>query len=548
MSDVNPVVESGDAQSAGSNPGAGIHYGIKELLSILPSSSSKEDIDLVTKAYAFAEKAHTGHMRFSGEPYMVHLFETAKSLAELSMGAETIAAGLLHDSIEDRGVRDEEIRREFGEEILFLIQGVTKLGELKYRGLERHTESLRKLFVATSQDIRVVIIKLMDRLHNIRTLSFVPKEKQGRIAAETLEIYVPIADRLGMGKFKQELEDLSFPYVYPKEYEEALSLMKQKKNETERRLEKILNTLRKELAQQRVTNFRTERRLKGLYSLYRKYERKGRDIEKIHDLSALRIIVPTIADCYRVLGIVHSLWRPLPGEIKDYIAFPKPNGYQSLHTKILTGDGGIAEIQIRTEDMHRTAEYGIASHGLYKENVGYKDKTPGGEHSSYLQWVRQLLPLLSRLPTLRSSLPAGAAAAKEEEKKEQKTPRWLKEIAETQNFVSGSKEFLEDLKSDFFSHRVFVFTPKGDVIDLPIDSSPVDFAYAVHSDIGDHMAGVKVNGKMVALDTRLHNGDIVEIITKLSAHPTSKWVDLAKTALARKHIRNVLEKQSSKIK
>src|SRR3989344_905327 len=484
MSDVNPVVESGDAQSAGSNPGAGIHYGIKELLSILPSSSSKEDIDLVTKAYAFAEKAHTGHMRFSGEPYMVHLFETAKSLAELSMGAETIAAGLLHDSIEDRGVRDEEIRREFGEEILFLIQGVTKLGELKYRGLERHTESLRKLFVATSQDIRVVIIKLMDRLHNIRTLSFVPKEKQGRIAAETLEIYVPIADRLGMGKFKQELEDLSFPYVYPKEYEEALSLMKQKKNETERRLEKILNTLRKELAQQRVTNFRTERRPKGLYSLYRKYERKGRDIEKIHDLSALRIIVPTIADCYRVLGIVHSLWRPLPGEIKDYIAFPKPNGYQSLHTKILTGDGGIAEIQIRTEDMHRAAQYGIASHGLYKERVNSNLK-PGTERGSYFQWVRQILPLLTRLPVLPTGRRGNPASA-EPDAPAKSVPRWLKEIAETQTAVSWSEEFLENLKSDFFSHRVFVFTPRGDVIDLPIDSSPVDFAYAVHSDIGDH--------------------------------------------------------------
>jgi len=547
MSSVNPVVDFDSAQDAEDNSSAKTHYGVKELISILPSSS-KEDINLITRAYAFAEKAHAGHMRFSGEPYTVHLFETAKSLAELGMGAETIAAGLLHDSIEDTKVRDEEIEHEFGEEILFLIHGVTKLGELKYRGLERHTESLRKLFVATSQDIRVVIIKLMDRLHNMRTLQFVPEEKRGRIASETLEIYVPIADRLGMGKLKQELEDLSFPYVHPKEYAEATTLMKEKKIETERRLEKIVNALRKELARQKIIAFRTERRLKGLYSLYRKYERKGHDIEKIHDLSALRIIVPTIADCYQVLGIVHSLWHPIPGEIKDYIAFPKPNGYQSLHTKIHTGDGGIAEIQIRTEEMHRTAEYGVASHGIYKERVGKKEKNPDGERSSYLQWVRQMLPILTRLPAFRSSLPTTAASLKEEGEKKERVPRWLKEIAETQTAVSGSKEFLEDLKSDFFSHRVFVFTPKGDVIDLPIDSSPVDFAYAVHSDIGDRMAGVKVNGKMVALDTRLRNGDIVDIITKPSAHPTAKWIDFARTAIARKHIRNALEKQNSKIK
>ncbi|HEY4517957.1 MAG TPA: HD domain-containing protein [Candidatus Paceibacterota bacterium] len=509
---------------------------VKDILSSIPSSR-KEDIELITKAYAFAEKAHEGHTRFSGEPYTVHLFETAKGLAELGMGAETIAAGLLHDSIEDRKVSEEEVEKEFGDEILFLIRGVTKLGTLKYRGMERHTESLRKLFVATSQDIRVVIIKLMDRLHNMRTLQYVPIEKQKRIAQETLEIYVPIADRLGMGKIKQELEDLAFPYVYPKEYEETKQLLKQKNKEKDR-LEKIHRTLQKGLAVRGITKFHTEYRLKGLYSLYRKYERKNRDIENIHDILALRIIVPTVADCYQVLGVVHSLWRPIPGEIKDYIAFPKPNGYQSLHTKILTGeDGGITEIQIRTTDMHRTAEYGIASHGLYKERQDKKSSEKG----SYFQWVRQILPLLTRLPLLRNAKTETGEGA------EVSVPRWLKEIAETQSEASGSEEFLENLKSDFFSHRVFVFTPRGDVIDLPMDASPIDFAYAVHSDIGDHMAGVKVNGKMVALDTMLHNGDIVEIVTKPSAHPSVKWVELAKTALARKHIRAVLEKEVQKL-
>ena len=514
---------------------------VKELISILPSSG-KEDTDLITKAYAFAEKAHAGHERFSGEPYIVHLLATAKGLAELGMGAETIAAGLLHDSIEDTPTTEDDIEKEFGAEILFLIRGVTKLGELKYRGMERHTESLRKLFVATSQDIRVVIIKLLDRLHNMRTLQFVPKEKQLRIAQETLEVYVPIADRLGMGNIKQELEDLAFPYVYPKEYEKTKEMMKQKRVETEKHLEKVLKSLKKVLAKEGITNFRTEYRLKGLYSLYRKWERKGRDIDTIYDISALRIIVPSVGDCYRALGVVHSVWRPLPGEIKDYIAFPKPNGYQSLHTKILTGDGGIAEIQIRTEEMHRAAQYGIASHGLYKERLAERGAGAAGP-GSYFQWVRQLLPLLTRLAPRRAGDADGARHAPAERPG---VPRWLKDIAETQTALSGSQEFFDELRSDFFSHRVFVFTPRGDVIDLPIDSSPVDFAYAVHSDIGDHMAGVKVNGKMVALDTRLRNGDLVEILVKPSAHPSGKWIECAKTVLARKHIRAALEREAAK--
>lgn len=511
---------------------------VKDILNLM-HSPTKEESELVTKAYCFAEKIHTGHMRFSGEPFTVHLFETARELAELGMGAETIAAGLLHDSIEDNRAKDEDIQKEFGDEILFLVQGVTKLGKLKYHGVERHMESLRKLFVATSQDIRVVIVKLMDRLHNMRTLQYVPKEKQRRIAQETLEIYVPIADRLGMGNIKQELEDLAFPYVYSKEYDATKQLVKHMRNETEKHLQKIHKSIKKELARHGITQFRTEYRLKGLYSLYRKYERKGRDIDKIHDVLALRIIVPALSDCYRVLGIVHGLWRPLPGEIKDYIAFPKPNGYQSLHTKVLIGENRIVEFQIRTEEMHRTAQYGIASHGIYKERAEGKLKGPEDERRSYFQWVRHILPILTRVPSRESGQKNAPPLQK------QSPPEWLKEIAETHSAVSGSQEFLENLKSDFFSYRVFVFTPQGDVIDLPIDSSPIDFAYAIHSDIGDHIGGVKVNQKMVSLDTQLRNGDIVEIISKSSAHPTAKWLEIAKTALARRHIRLYMEKQLS---
>src|SRR3989344_3102768 len=364
---VNPPQPPAVHNSESAKYGAGA-YSLSLLLKTM-RSPSPADTELVTKAYTFAARIHSGHLRHSGDPFTARLLGTAIGLAELGMGSETIVAGILHDSIEDNRVSEAEVQKEFGPEILFLVRGVTKLGELKYRGLDRHAESLRKLFVATSQDIRVVIIKLMDRLHNMHTLEFVPKEKQRRIAAETLEIYVPIADRLGMGNVKQELEDLAFPYVYPKEYEAALDLQKEKRRETERHLEKIHRALKKELALHGIRNFRTEYRLKGLYSFYRKYERKERDIEKIHDISALRIIVPTVDDCYRVLGVVHSFARPIPGEIKDYIAFPKPNGYQSLHTKILTPDGIIAEIQIRTEEMHRAAQYGIASHGIYKEHA-----------------------------------------------------------------------------------------------------------------------------------------------------------------------------------
>ena len=505
---------------------------VKDITELLDSPSG-EDIALVEKAYSFAEKAHEGHQRNSGEPYFTHLFETAKGLAELGMDAKTITAGFLHDSIEDVSVKPETIEKEFGPEVLFLVEGVTKLGTLKYRGLKRHTESLRRLFVATSQDIRVLIIKLMDRLHNMKTLSFVPKEKRRRIALETLEVYAPIADRLGMGQLRQELEDLSFPYIDPAGYRKAQKLLKQKSTNTQRHLEKVHKSLKKEFAKENIRNFRTEYRIKGLYSLYQKLERKEGDIEKVHDVAALRIIVPTVSDCYKVLGIIHGMWRPLPGKIKDYIAFPKPNGYQSIHTTIFAGDGGIVEIQIRTDDMHRKAQYGIAAH------FGYKEEGSGasGSGRANLLWIKQLIPSLLKSPF------GWGKESKSGGKKPDFTqaPTWVRDIVEAQGGNKNTTDFIDRLKTDFFSHRVFVFTPKGDVIDLPVDSSPVDFAYAIHSDIGNHMAGARVNGKMVALDTKLKNGDIVEIVTKPSSSPTQKWLDIAKTALARKHILSLLE-------
>lgn len=491
---------------------------VKELIDSL-HSPSKEDISLVSRAYTFAENRHKNHKRFSGEPYFVHLFATAKSLADSGMDAATVAAGLLHDCIEDVGVKREEIQSEFGEEVLFLIEGVTKLGHVKYRGRERHVESLRKFFVAMAQDLRVLIIKLMDRRHNMQTLEHVPETKRYRIALETLEIYAPLADRLGMGKLKGDLEDLAFPYVYPEEYRKVAKVAKERGAKAATQLEKVRRELLTKFAEEKISIVVMEYRVKHLYSLYKKLLRKNNDIEKVYDLLALRIVVKSVDDCYRVLGIIHSLWRPLPGRIKDYIAVSKPNGYQSLHTTIFTGNGSLAEIQIRTEDMHRAAEYGIASHLSYKE--GGKKPAP----NKNLLWIARVLPRLAR--------------PKAGEVVEKKVPGWVKDLA-TVHESFASEEFLKEIKQDFFTRRIFVFTPQGDVVDLPGGSTPIDFAYSIHSDIGNHTAGVKINGKLVSLDTELQNGDIVEVQTKKSSRPSKKWLDIAKTSLAKRHIRSVL--------
>ena len=484
-----------------------------EIIRLMPNASQK-DANLVKKAFTFVEKAHEKHVRNSGEPYLNHLFATAKILAELGVGSVTIAAGLLHDSIEDAGIERAEIVREFGEEVAFLVDGVIKLGQLKYKGADRHNESLRKLFVAISADVRVIIIKLADRLHNMRTLTHVPEDKRRRIAAETLEIYAPIAYRLGIRKLSRELEDLTFPYVYPKEFEEMNQVLKERNLDRDESLEKFSRSVKKALAKEGIISTSTEYRVKGLYSLYKKFLREERDLEKIYDISAMRVLVDTPAECYQILGVIHALWRPLPGRIKDYIAFPKPNGYQALHTTVFIGDGNIAEVQIKTREMHRHSEYGVASHLSYKEK---------GKDKEVLAWVHSLLPRM-----------------KSDDSAQAEMPKWIKELSEYEDSSKDNKLFRERITSDFFDHRIFVFSPKGDVVDLPVDSTPIDFAYHIHSDVGNKMTGAKVNSKLAALDTKLKNGDIVEIVTKDSAKPNRKWMDMAKTSMAKKHIKHEL--------
>lgn len=501
---------------------------VKEILAEM-QSPSPEDQKLVEKAYTFSEKAHEGVTRYSGEPYFIHPAAVGKILAQMGMDAPTVAAGLLHDAIEDAKASPEDVNREFGPEVLFLVEGVTKLGKHKYRGAERHAESLRRLLVATSADIRVLIVKLADRFHNMTTLSHVPEHKQKRIALETLEIYAPIADRLGMGRVRRELEDLSFPAIDPDAYQHAVEVRKLKTKETETGLKKVQRELQEGLAKQGIKDFRTDVRMKGLWSLHQKLKRKGDDITLIYDMAALRIIVPTVADCYAALGLIHSIYKPLPNGFKDYISVPKPSsGYQSLHTTVVTDGAGIVEIQIRTKEMHQQAEFGIASHGSYKL-LGSTVSRDAVRRMS-VPWIENLIPNLLNF--------AKKTAGKEVPPN---VPRWLTELAEAHAGSTGSTEFVQGLKSDFFSHRIFVFTPRGDVIDLPIGSTPVDFAYAIHSDLGDRMNGAKINGKLVSFDTKIENGDVIEILKKESARPTAKWLDYAVTSLARRHIRSTLD-------
>ena len=510
---------------------------VKDIL-VQVHNPTDADKALVTAAYDFAAAAHANHFRYSGEPYLVHLTEVGKKLAEMGMGARTIAAGILHDSIEDTEATAEQIREKFGDEILFLIEGVTKLSSVRYYGSDRHNESLRKLFVATSQDIRVLIIKLVDRLHNMQTLHYVPAEKQLRIARETLEVYVPVAHRLGMGKIRKELEDLAFPYVYPEEYERVKKLLESRSGKANEQLERERKVLQKRLAEIGLLDFNTSYRVKGLFSLYHKLKRKDWDINVVYDLLAMRVVVPTVEDCYRALGIIHKLWRPLPGRVKDYIAFPKPNGYQSLHTTVTTQNGVILEIQIRTRKMHHESEFGIASHITYKEPV------VSGQEIERPSRFASLLPALFRPFTGKSHSQTDIKKTTQTPHRD-KIPRWISQIGQTHAAEkSSTAEFVEDMRKDFFSNRIFVFTPVGDVVDLPVGATPIDFAYAIHSEVGDHTAGAMVNRKLVQLDTELKNGDIVEIETRKSSHPTKKWLTFAKTSLARRRIRLSLEKET----
>lgn len=456
---------------------------------------------LIEKAYLCAQKAHDGQTRKSGEPYFIHVFATAKNLTELGMGPTVIAAGFLHDVLEDTETTEEELEKEFGTEIVGLVKGVTKLGTVKYKGIERNVENLRKFFVSMTEDLRVLVIKLADRLHNIQTLEHVRPDKQKRIALETLEVYAPLANRLSMGRLKGKLEDSAFRFAYPKEYEEVRTLLAEKSDAEEKYLHEVHDILQQKLQEHKI-EARVDYRQKHLYSLWCKLKKYDMDIGKIYDIIAIRVVVKNIEDCYHTLGIIHGTWKPLPERIKDYIATPKPNGYKSLHTTIFSGTGGIVEIQIRTESMHDEAENGVAAHFAYKEK---------GAHQKEV---------------------------------DTKKFEWINQLRDINQEITSPEKFLKEIKMDFFKDRVFVFTPKGEIIDLPEDSSAIDFAYAIHTDIGNHAQNAKINGKMVALHTKLKNKDIIEIHTNKNTNPSSKWLAHAKTGLARKHINAHLKENS----
>ena len=458
------------------------------------------DLSRIKKALDFAQKAHEGQCRLSGEPYFTHPYEVAIILAGLGMDEATIIAALLHDVVEDTDVSIDVIRREFGEEIAQLVDGVTKMNVLEYSSREeQQAESIRKMVLAMANDIRVILIKLADRLHNMRTLKFQSRERQMEKARETLEIYAPIAHRLGISSIEWELEDLSFRCLEPQIYKELADKLALTRAEREKEIEKVKIDIMEGLKPVGI-EARIEGRPKHIYSIYSKMQEKSKTFDEVYDITALRVIVDSIKDCYGVLGVVHTLWKPIPGRFKDYIAVPKQNMYQSLHTTLLGENGRPFEIQIRTHEMHKIAEYGIAAHWQYKE----------GKKSSMDDKFN-----------------------------------WLKKILDWQKDMKDSKEFVEYLKIDIFQEQVFVFTPKGRVMDFPKDATPVDFAYNVHSAIGDKCVGAKVNGKMVPLDYKLRTGDIIEVLTsQTSKGPSRDWLKFVKTNSAKSKIRSYFKKQS----
>ncbi len=478
---------------------------IERIIEIIKKNNPGIDVDLIILAYEFADKAHQGQKRMSGEEYIQHPLETAYKLAEMNLDLSTITAGLLHDVPEETSKTLEDVKKEFGKEIATLVEGITKLGKIKYRGLERYAENLRKMFVAIAEDVRVVFIKFADRIHNLKTLYALPPVKQQRIARESLEIYAPIANRLGMDELKGEIEDLSFPYVYPEEYKWVRDVSKKRYEEQKKFAEKVIKIVKKELKEKSdVKLIKIEGRAKRYYSLYQKLLRKDMDIEKVYDLVALRIIVQGIDDCYQALGHIHQLWAPLKGRIKDYIAQPKPNGYQSLHTTVFGPEGRITEFQIRTQKMHEQAEWGIAAHWSYKDKA-YKKEA--------VQISKEKL-------------------------------KWIKELLEEQKKITTTKRYLNALKLDFFKNRIFVFTPKGDVIDLPEGAIPIDFAYHIHTDVGHKCVGAKINDKMATLQTPLKSGDMVEILVdKNRKGPSEGWLSHVQTHLAKNKIKAYFKKE-----
>lgn len=449
--------------------------------------------EVIRHAYEFAERAHGDQKRKSGEPYIQHPLQTAFILAQIRSDLPTIVAGLLHDVPEDTTTTLEDIEKEFGKEVATLVEGITKLSKIRYRGIKRYRESLRKMFLAMAEDLRVILIKFADRLHNLRTLEALPKEKQKRIAQESLEIYAPIAGLLGIWSLRWQMEDICFKFLYPEEYKKLEYKYEiERKVELNQYIEKIRLIVDERLNEEEITH-EIDGRFKHLYSIWQKMQEKHRKFDEIHDVFALRIIVESVADCYKVLGIIHSIWRPNYSRFKDYIAVPKPNGYRSIHTTVFGLESRSTEFQIRTKEMHEEALYGISAHWNYKMK---------------------------------------------EVNDSSKMPRWVQNILEIQREAKNSQQFLQEVKLNIFSDRIFVFTPKGDVHDLPSSSTPVDFAYSVHTDIGNKCVAAHVNGRMAPLETELKNGDMVEIvIDKGRAGPNYDWLKFVKTRSARNKIK-----------
>lgn len=482
---------------------------IDDLVALIKAREDAPNVDLIRRAYAFAMKAHEGQKRQSGEPYIVHPLATAITLAELGLDQNTVAAGLLHDVPEDTPTTLEEVQHEFGDEVGFLVEGITKLSQIKYRGVDRYVENLRRMFVATAEDARVILIKFADRINNLRTLQALPAEKRRRIALESLEIFAPIANRLGMGEIKGQLEDLSFPFVYPEEYQWMVNKIIPQFKAKEEYVDHFLTSLVAEMSAHNIEVMDAHGRTKHIYSLYQKLLKCNRDLNKIYDLVAIRVIVSSVAKCYEALGVIHEICKPLKGRIKDYIAQPKPNGYQSLHTTVFAParfsanehQVHIVEIQIRTPEMHKEAEFGIAAHWAYEELKHKKN-------------------IDHRID-------------------------WMQQIVDLQDTLQDKDQLLEALKIDLFQNRIYVFTPRGDVIELPEDATPVDYAYKIHTDMGHHCSGAKVNDQIVSLNTTLKNGDVIEIFTDPHRkNPSADWLEFVKTNTARAHIRSMVNRNS----
>lgn len=482
---------------------------IKKFRQTYPTGDTK----IIYSAYRFAEEAHWGQKRKNGETRMEHLLQTALILAGLRLDAASLSAGILHDVLEYTPVKLADIKRQFGNEIAFLVEGITYIDKIKYEKKDKEpgaqVENLRKIILAMAKDIRVILIKLSNRLHNMKTLDALPKEKQKRIALETMEIYAPLANRLGIGELKGQLEDLAFPYIYPKEYKEITEQVKDKYAEGRKYLKTITPSIKGTLMNKGIGVIEVHSRAKHYYSLYKKLLRYNMDWHKIYDLVALRIIVPDVETCYAALGIVHKNWKPLIGRIKDYIALPKPNGYQSIHTTVFCYDGKITEFQIRTPQMHEEAEYGIAAHWYYSENKNLKDYIK----KALLQQTKEKKKIIEELT-------------------------WVKQLQEWQKEqFSSPQDFFNSLKIDFLKDRIFVFTPRGDLIDLPEGATPIDFAYNIHTDIGDRCTGAKIDGKLSSLSDMLENGQVVEIITEKNKKPSRDWLKFVKTNEAKRRIK-----------